>query len=907
MSGSRLGPYEILSPLGAGGMGEVYRARDTKLGRDVALKILPESFTHDPERVARFQREAQVLASLNHPHIGGIYGLEEANGVRALVLELVEGPTLADRIAQSPIPLDEALPIARQIAEALEAAHEQGIIHRDLKPANIKVRPDGAVKVLDFGLAKALDPVTGIRDGSPYAKQGDPSPFWSQSPTMTSPAMTGMGVILGTAAYMSPEQAKGKGVDKRADIWAFGCVLYEMLTGTRAFAGEDVSDTLAFIITKEPDWTALPPNTPGPIRRLLHRCMEKDRKERIPDISVARFEIKEALTTPSLETVTATAVRPSSRWRRAAAVALAVLAGSALTGTAVWLLARPVPPRVTRFDIVPLQTAPFAATPAGANVAISSNGAQVVYHVRRGSAIELELRRLDRLDSQPIPGTEGATQPVFSPDGSSLAFIKDRKLQKLRLDAKGSVTVCEAISTVEGASWVRDDTIVFAQTGPEGGLFRVPAAGGKPARVAAPDAKSGEQYAWPDVLPDGKAVLFTIRPVGASIDRARVAVRSLETGEQKVLIDGGSYPQYVPTGHLLYVQAGTLMGIRFDSSRLEIIGSPVPVQAGVVTKGTGVANYAVARDGSLVYAAGSAVPYVSRFVWKGRDGKLIGTAAGDQLEYPRYPRISPNGRRLAATVGPSNEGNIWIYDLTGASQPLKLTFKAHNVQATWTPDGSRVVFGSNRDGQRNLFWVPADASVLEPERLATSDNSQGPWAWSPDGQWLLFAETSPQSGSDIWLLPTTGEKKPRPWLQTSFDEAEPSFSTDGRWVAYVSDQTGRPEVWVRPFPGPGSPTRVSPEGGHDPVWSRDGDELFYQEGTKLVTAVIAAKQPELQFKPPRLLFEGGFTPYEVNSPRTYDVASDGRFLMIEPTPSASAPLTIVLNWAEELRRLVPKK
>ena len=905
--GSRLGPYEIVAPLGAGGMGEVYRARDTRLKRDVALKILPESFATDPERLARFQREAEVLASLNHPHIAAIHGFEETGGVQALVLELVEGPTLADRIAAGRIPPVEAHPIARQIADALEAAHEQGVIHRDLKPSNIKITPDGVVKVLDFGLAKltaAGRPAQSDLNALGNVGAGVSRPDATASPTITSPGMmTGVGTILGTAAYMSPEQAKGRPADKRSDVWAFGCVLYEMLAGRRAFEGDDMSDTMAAVLRGEPDWAALPPTTPRRVQRLLRLCLQKDLKQRVPDIAIARFEIDEALKSPGEDGEVAGAGR-TRRWRAIAAAAVVLAAACAATAAAVWDSTRPAPPRVTRFDIAPALTAPFTVGPAGVNLVVSPDGSQIAYHVRGGG---LELRRFDRLESQRIPGTEEAQHPAFSPDGRSLVFVKDRKLHRLALDTTTSVALCDVFN-VAGTSWLTGDAIVFAQTGAQGGLYRVSATGGQPERIAAPDAGKGERdYAWPHALPDGQAVLFTISRAGVPPSRAHIAIRALESGEQKVLIEAGSYPRYVSTGHLLYTQAGTLMAIRFDAARREVAGASVTVQEGIVTKGDGVANYGVARDGTLVYVPGSAVSYVSRFVWRDRNGKAVDAASGGELEFPRYPRVSPDGRRLAATLGPSNEGNIWVFDIAGAGQPLKLTFDAHNTHPTWMPDGTRLVFDSSRDAaQRNLYWLPADGSVLEPERVVTSNSDKGPQSWSPDGQWLMFRDNSAQTGLDLWIVSLRGDKKPRPWLQTSFAEAESSFSPDGRWVAYVSDQPGQAEVWVRPFPGPGSPTRVSPNGGHDPVWSRNGSELYYQEDQKLMTAEVASTQPDLRFRTPRILFEGGFIPWEPNTPRTYDVAPDGRFLMIEQTPSyLTQRFAVVLNWFEELRRRVP--
>jgi serine/threonine-protein kinase len=890
-AGTRIGTYEIVGPLGAGGMGEVYRARDTRLHREVALKVLPESFALDPERLARFKREAQVLAALNHPHIAAIHGLEETEGMHALVLELVEGPTLADRIAAGAIPLPEALPIARQIADALEAAHELGIIHRDLKPSNIKITPDGAVKVLDFGLAKSAP-----SDGGHHLSDV------TVSPTIASPAMmTGIGTILGTAAYMAPEQAKGRTADKRSDVWAFGCVLYEMLTGKRAFDGEDISDTMAAVLRGEPDWTALPRDTPRTIQRLLRLCLQKDRKQRAPDIAIARFDIDDTLRTPDADVERVEGRRP--QWRTVVVAAALGAVACAATGAAVWISSRPEPPRVTRFDIAPSVTAAFTVSPNGVNLAVSPDGSQIAYHVRRGAGA-LDLRRFDQLDSQPIAGTEGATHPAFSPDGRTLVFVKDRKLQKLALDGRTSVALCD-VSNGAGTTWLTSDAILFAQANAEGGLFRVSAAGGPPDRVAAPDASKGEQeYSWPESLPDGRTVLFMIRRAEGA--QPQIAVRSLESGEQNILIEGGSYPRYVSTGHLLYVQSGTLLAIPFDAATRAVTGSAVPVQEGIVSKGNGVANYGVSRDGTFVYVPGGAVAYVSRFVWKDRTGRLLRAATGE-LEYPRYPRISPDSRRLAATLGPSNEGSIWVYDLANTGQPLKLTFKAHNLYPTWTTDGTHLAFLSNQAGsQSNLYMMPADGSRLEAERFLMSDNVQSQPAWSPDGQWLIFQEGSAGSGPNLWVVRATGDRKPQLWLETMFAETSPNFSPDGRWVAYVTDQTGEAEVWVRPFPGPGSPTRVSPGGGRDPVWSRDGKELFYQEGNKLMAAEVAGIQPALQFTTPRVLFEGGFIPWEPNTPRTYDVAADGRFLMIEQTPSyLTQRFAVVLNWFEELKRRVP--
>ena len=895
--GARLGPYEVVAAIGAGGMGEVYRARDTKLGRDVALKVLPELLASDPDRLARLHREAQLLASLNHSHIAQIYGLEESGDTRALVLEFVDGETLADRIARGPIPLDEVLPIARQIADALEAAHEQGIIHRDLKPANIKVRPDATVKVLDFGLAKLNDPSVSSVSSAPNM----PSAF-SMSPTMASPLMTSAGVLLGTAPYMSPEQARGRPADKRSDIWAFGCVLFEMLAGKRPFEGEDATDLIAAIVRGEPDWTVLPADIPAPVRALTQRCLERDRKRRIADITVAQFILNEPI--PAATPATAADARARRRAVIAAAAAAGLLLGAIAGAFAVRSLMTPPAPRVNRFELTPPVNEPLAS-PVGVNVIISPDGSTIVYHGQQGGVEQLFARRMNDLVAKPLPGTERATNPFFSPDGGRVGFTVTGQLKTVALSGGPPATVADGIGLVAGATWAAD-TIVFAQN--SAGLFRVPAIGGRPQNFAAPDAKTGEtDYRWPEALPGGGAVLYTIYGSGGT-RQARIAVRRLDGSGEKVLVEGGNNPRYVSTGHIVYASTpAALMAIAFDPERLVTTGMPVPVQTDIVAKGTGSANFAIADDGTLVYVRGGGTVFQTGlgFQWFGRDGKPLGNVAR-QVEGPRYPRLSPDGRRLAVTIGPSNQGNIWVIDVQGQTQPLELTFKNHNVTPTWSPDGRQLAFTSDQNGQRNVFTIAADGSTLQPTRFTTSPNQQTPEAWA-DGRSMLISEISPKTGFDILLLDLQ-TRQTRPWLQTEFDEDEVSVSPDGRWVSYVSNQTGRAEVWVRPFPGPGAPIRVSPDGGREPLWSRNGSELFYQSGRKLMTAEVAARAPELRFKTPRMLFEGGFVPYDPNVPRTYDVASDGRFLMIqESAQPAPQTLVIVQHFTEELKRLAPAK
>jgi serine/threonine protein kinase/Tol biopolymer transport system component len=916
--GALVGPYEIVSPLGAGGMGEVYRARDRRLQRDVAIKVLPEHLAGDRDRLARLEREAQMLAALNHTHIAQIYGLEQSAGMRALVLELVEGETLAERIAHGlgrrrpeseggPMGLDEAIAIAKQIAQALEAAHEQGIVHRDLKPANVKITPAGVVKVLDFGLAKL----------SEAASSAGSSSSMSLSPTLTSPAfvrhradeagVTGVGEILGTAAYMAPEQARGRVADKRSDVWAFGCVFYEMLTGRRAFQGEDVTDTLASILKSPPDWSALPPDVPPAIRTLLQRCLEKDRAARVGDIAVARFALEEARSLGDSSIVLPNLTKPPAPGRSVpgllAMAAVTIVACAALAAAATYWLTKSAPPRVSRFEVVPLASQ-MLVEPPGTNIALSPDGSTLVYHAEVGGTPQLSMRRIGELDPTPIRGTELGLNPAISPDGTRLVFTTTTQMKVLSLAGGPPTVIAELERAVQGTTWV-GDTIVFGMAG--AGLFKVPAGGGRPENVAKLDESANEtDYRWPTAVPDTDLVLYTVYGTGGP-RQARIVARNLETGATKVVVEGGNAPIYTRSGHLLYAAIpATLMAVPFDVDSLSLTGSPVPVLEGfAVVKGTGAVNLAVAGDGTLAYSRGAGGVFQggAGFQWISRAGKPL-EAVASNVSGPRYPRISPDGRWLVVTIGAANQGQLWMIDLTGTSQPRQLTFKAHNVMPIWSADGKSIAFTSDRDGQRNLFRIAADGSELEPTRLATSRNEQSPSAWSLDGQTLLYEEGFNTRG-DLMML-SLKDGKASPWLKTEFDEADASLSPNGQWVAYVSDQTGRPEVWVRPFPGPGAPVRVSSDGGAEPHWARNGTDLFYQSGRKMLAAGVSYRESAIEFTPSQILFEGGFVPYDGNVPRTYDVAKDGRFLMIREAPQVRPrTLVVVLNWFEELKRQAP--
>jgi serine/threonine-protein kinase len=897
--GSILGPYEVTGPLGAGGMGEVYRARDGRLKRDVALKILPAAFASDPERLARFQREAELLASLNHPGIAGIYGLEERDGMRALVLELVEGETLAERIARGPIPLAEALPIAAQMTEALAAAHELGIVHRDLKPANIKLRPDGTVKVLDFGLAKLLD---GPAEAGHYVSDHGPAEAGhyvsdlTQSPTITSPAMTRVGMLLGTAAYMSPEQAKGRVADKRSDVWAFGCVLYEMLSGKRAFIGDDVSDTMAAVLRADPEWRALPEGTPRWLLRLLRRCLARDRTQRLQDIGDARLDIQEFLAIGEEPAVT-TAVKPASLVRRLVPLAVtAVVAGGAV-GVVAWMT-RPVPALQTqRFTI---------ALPAGESytnvgrhlVALSPAGTHIVY----SSNGRLNLRALNQLEPTPIRGTEsGARGAFFSPDGAWIGFWQGQQLMKVAVSGGPPVKISDA-EFLTGASWNDDDTILYGQAA--GGIWRVPGVGGQPKLLIKVEA--GESAHGPQLLPGGEWVLFTVRSGSSALwDDAQIVVQSIRSNERRVLIKGGRDARYIPTGHLLYARAQTVYGVPFDLGRLQTAGAAVPLLENVPNGGDqgAASHFAQSATGTVVYVGGGISATMGTPVWVDRNGREVAAVTTEPLAGVQHPRLSPDGHLLALIV----DTDVWVYDL-GGRPPIRLTRDGSHYAPIWTPDGRNLVFETASPAP--LLSLAADGSGV-PIQISRVDHYH-PHGVTADGRNVLAVavDAGGGGGSDIVTIPIGGNEdkpQPRPLVQTPGREGFEglTLSPEGRWMAYTSDATGRIEIWVQPYPGPGVPVRVSPNGGLEPVWARNGRELFYLEGRKLMSVAVNAGST-FDFKPATPLFEAVYT---LNGqPPSYDVAADGRFLMIKQVgePQAST-MVVVLNWFDELKRLVPTR
>ena len=892
--GSRLGHYDVTALIGEGGMGQVYQATDTKLNRQVALKILPEAFATDPDRLARFQREAQVLASLNHPNIAAIHGLEDSEGTKALVLELVEGPTLADRIKQGPIAIDEALPIAKQIAEALEAAHEAGVIHRDLKPANIKVKDDGTVKVLDFGLAKALDP-------SPDA---DPS----QSPTLTA-AATQMGVIMGTAAYMSPEQAAGQTADRRSDIWSFGVVLFEMLTGQRLFTGETVSHVLASVLKTEPNWEMLPATTSEPLRRVLRRSLAKERKRRLSDVTDALLDLDEATRAPAR----VVASEGRAGWRQALPLATAVsLVVGVLVAAAVWSLTRPDAPQpqsLVRFPITPPGPDVLSVVFLGPSVAVSHDGETVVYAAARNGVRQLYRRSLDQLDAVPISGTEGAQLPFVSPDGEWVGFELDGTLRKVALAGGPPATLYDGSDVVPtDATWGTNDQIVFGSRG-SNHLMQVAATGG----VAEPVTTLGEgerDHRQPQLLPGGTTLLFSVEGVGDT----SIAVKSLTTGERRNLL-AGSTPRYTMSGHIVFALENALWAVPFDVERLVLTGDPVPVMEGVAIGPTGFAQFTAARNGSLVYVTtGGISPDAVYLVWVDREGneELVAAEPGPY----RGLAISRDGERVVAQVSNPDNTDLVIYDLA-RDTPTRFTFDpALDTFPVWTPDGERVVFGSDRDGALNLYWKAADGTG-QVERLMTSEDTQVPSAMSPDDPTVLFIiAVRPETGRDVGLLSLDGERTIEWLLESDADESYPAVSPDGRWMAYVSTESGQSEVYVRPFPNVSAGRwQVSRDGGTSPLWGPDSRELFFQTGDApgvAVTMMVAVNDTEPTFVPgiPRPLFEGPYGLGRAPLPRPYDVSPDGqRFLIIRSgsgIPGTDRPeIIVVQNWFEELTRLVP--
>ena len=829
-AGTRLGSYEITGQLGVGGMGEVYRATDKNLGRQVAIKVLPEAFAQDADRLARFEREAKTLASLNHPNIAQIYGLEKTDGIRALVMELVEGPTLADRIAQGPISVDEALPIAKQIAEALEAAHEQGIIHRDLKPANIKLRPDGTVKVLDFGLAKALEPTHAIGVDA------------TASPTITSPAlMTGVGVLLGTAAYMSPEQARGKPVDKRSDIWAFGCVLYEMLTGKRVFDGDDISDTLAAVLRAEPDWTLLPSDTPASIRPLLRRCLAKDRRARLDSATAARLEIEESLT-GGQPAVNALRSDRAHRWTRLTLASLTLLLGGALAGVAAWYL-KPAPSApAQRFSIVLPEDQNFTRTRSQV-ASISPDGSMLVYVANN----QLHLRRLDEFAAQTIQGPEDIGTPFFSPDGRWIGFFSfgDTSIKRIAVTGGAELTLCAACANTlaYGVSW-EGDTIVFARGAQE--IVAIPQTGGTPEVWV--KAGPEERVSSPQLLPGGNRLMFSTARSGAGWEKADIVVLSRETGERTVVIRGGTGARYVNTGHLVYAVGPTLYAVPFDVRDLRTTGEPVPTAEGVMRPQAadyGPSNFDVSDTGTLIFATGDSATGQTELAVADVNGKVMPVM---NLPPGLYiaPRVSPDGRSVAMEL--VDDGSISIFEMSGKSQLRRLTLEGVNAQPVWSPDGKRIAYRSNRAGTIGVFVQNADGTGGAEQITNTRTGQDYPFAWSTDGEYIIFVREN-----RLWTVALQGDRKVEPLTDgKATTQLNAALSPDGRWMAYASNETrpGGLRIYLQQFPS-GAKYQLSRELANAPVWSRDARQLFYyQSNNRRLVSIRVQTEPSFSVSEP---------------------------------------------------------
>ncbi len=895
LPGRRLGPYEILSAIGAGGMGEVYKARDTRLDRIVAIKVLPAHLADRADLRERFDREAKTIASLNHPHICTLHDTGHQDGIDYLVMEYLEGETVAQRLAKGALPIQEVLQYAIEIADALDKAHRKGITHRDLKPGNIMLTKSGT-KLLDFGLAK-------------LRQEGAPATPLSQLHTVAEP-VTAQGTILGTLQYIAPEQVEGKTdqIDARTDIFAFGAVVYEMATGKRAFDGKTQASLIAKILEMDPPpMSSIQSMTPPALDRVVKKCLAKEPEKRWQAASDVCDEVKwiaEGGSQAGVSLPAAAVKGTGTLGRRYLMLSVGVfLLGMVIAGLAVWNL-KPAPPHqpqpVSRTVITLPAGQQLAGMDSGPAFALSPDGSHLVYVAQQGGSQQLYLRAMDSLESRPIPGTEGGVVPFFSPDGQWVGFFVGGILKKVSVNGGAALALGNVGSPYE-ASWGNQGMIAFAPAivSP---IMQIPDAGG----VAQPLvrlAKGDIAQRWPEFLPGGKAVLFAAGPNGINFTNARIAVQLLGTGERRNLIQTGSHPHYAPSGHLVYVQGGSLVAAPFDLQRLAATGAAVPVVEGVLQSPvSGAAQYSFSSTGALAYVSGGDQSAQSRMVWVSRNGTEQAVAAPARPY--RFPRVSPDGRKISVTIA-EQDTQVWLYDL--ARETLtRMTFEGNqNYNSVWTPDGKRIAFESNKEGPINIFWQLADGSG-GLERLTASEYVNAPISWSPDGHLLAYIEVNPTTGVDIWVL-RMDDRKAEPFLRTPFNENTARFSPDGRWLAYISDESGRTEIYVKPYPGPGGKWQISTEGGAEPVWNPNGRELFYRSGDEMM-AVDIATQPGFAAGKPRMLFKGGYelAPIPVTN---FDVSPDGQhFLMIKPTEqeqAAPTQINIVLNWFEELKRRVP--
>jgi Tol biopolymer transport system component len=879
-SGARVGPYTVVDKLGEGGMGEVFRAHDARLKRDVALKVLPAAAVGDAQRRSRFDREAQVLAALDHPNIARVFGVEMDGDAPVIVMEVVEGATLADRIARGPLPIDETLAIATQMCDGLEAAHERSIVHRDLKPANIKVRPDGTIKILDFGIARVL--------------ASDTTADTANSPTMLG-GSTDAGIILGTAAYMSPEQARGRAVDKRADIWAFGCIVYEMLAGAPTFGGESTTDILADVVTREPDWSRLPAGVPDRITELLKRCLQKNPKDRLRDIADARFEIEHASRGPAVSRVKAAAPvqTPSSPLRT-----IGWFAAGAAAATAVVLIASPfrgepaAPPAPVR-TTVSLPPDTTLALGRGSAVALSPDGRLLAFAGRSKGQTQLYLRPLDRFEAAPLAGTDGATNPFFSPDGRWIGFFAAEKLKKVSIDGGAPVTIADALNP-RGEAWAADDTI-FITASNNSGISRVAARGGKlePFTTLAEGELS---HRWPRLLPDGKTLLFSVWN-DAGWEVSRIAAQRTDRQTKTPVVEiGGGYPRYIRDagrrGFLVYARSEGLLASAFDEASAAAIGQAVPVVDGVLTNLSGGAQFDLSASGALAYVPGSFEESSRDLVWVGRDGK----PASPVMTFRGLTRtwaLSPDGQRVTR----STTGDVWVDELaTGRSTRITTRPELGNFNAGWTGDGTQVFFARGLAADIHFFLRPSDGRDTE-RQITKAAGRRSPSGMSADGRWLVYDEIDLVTLSDIWVVDVENGQA-RPFSKTSANESYGQFSPDARWVAYQSNESGRYEVFVRSFPDGQQVLRISTDGGVEPVWSPKGGELFFRalDGRMLAVTFSAGKAGVPQVLFDARAYENGFA-----------VSPDGQRLLLMPLISSEQSATrvnIVLNFLTELRQRV---
>jgi serine/threonine-protein kinase len=906
-SGTKIGSYEIGSLLGVGGMGEVYRSQDSKLGREVAIKVLPAAVSRDPERVARFSREAKLLAALNHPNIAAIYGLEDSASSNALVMELVEGPTLADRIKTGPIPAGEALPIAKQICEALEYAHERGIVHRDLKPANIKVTRDDHVKILDFGLAKALESEATSAD-------------ISSSPTMSRLA-TQAGVILGTAAYMSPEQARGKSADRRADIWAFGSVLYELLTGQMAFRGETVSDTLAGVIKENPDWNQLPSSTSTRIRVLLQRCLQKDPRQRLQAIGDARIVIDEVLSgapepgpvaEPVVGAPSAPALRPFLPWGIAGALALALL-------LSLFYLRQAPRPSQNRLLLLSLSIPSdqkldningpaFAIAPDGSRIAYVTGGpgSDEVSH--------LYLRGMDKSEATLLEGAGSAAAPFFSPDGQWVGFFAEGKLKKISIRGGAPVKLGD-VGAYRGATWGDDDTIVFPLQY-TGALYRIPATGGTPQPATHLNGNRGETtHRWPQFLPGSKVVLFTASSNNNYYGNATVEAASLDSGESKVLVENAYYGRYLPGGYLAYVSQGTLFVAPFDADGLKLTGTAIPVLPNIDAdlSNAGV-QFVIADNGMAVYSAGAGSNQDLHLVVVDRNHNS--TVLLKEARDFSSPRFSPDGKKIVLEKG---SGGVWVYDIDRGTTSAVTTMAAANYPI-WTPDGQRIAYsyvpsGSAKAHGQRIVWKRADGTGEEEPLIPEDMQNSYTASWTPDGKTLVYMRSNEKNHSccDVWTVTLDQKGKPqepRAFLEMTNDRTfgtrMPEVSPDGHWLAYVSGESGLPQIYVVPFPSGEGKWQISPNGGVEPHWSQTKHELFYSKRGMLISVPYTTEKGSFRAGTPEDLRQAKI---EMRAPYTsYDVAPDGEhfvaFQFPGGRPTVSSEPTVAIHWLDEVRNLV---